>query len=170
MKEIEKNVCVSMCVCVRERGSRPLLLCRRGMKLCRDEKICSEVFQLLHTRGYKSPSTHAESKCFAGAVHLDNMFKIQFCIFIFLVCLQVSFCILCVCVYMGLDDTGSHEKSGMLELSTGLGRVGVRSAGSWWVWMCVIRGRRGQSGRRGERAAGGGADGGAQMDTAEKRK
>lgn len=69
------------------------------MKLCRDEKICSEVFQLLHTRGYKSPCTHAESECFTGAVHLDNMFKIQFSSFIFLVCLQVSFCILCVCLH-----------------------------------------------------------------------
>ena len=60
---------------------------------------------------------------------------------------------------MCLCDTGSHEQSGMLEVSTGLGRVRLRSAGSAGVGRGEGEGRAGgkvKEGNEGAATGGGG--------------
>lgn len=80
-----------------------------------------------------------------------------------------------VCVHVCLHDKGSHEQSSTLEVSTGLGRVRVRSAGSG-PRICGKGGGGGECRTEGEvkegsgGAAAGGVDGVGQMDTAEIRQ
>lgn len=77
-------------------------------------------------------------------------------------------------VHVCLHGAGSHEQSGMLEVSAGLGRVRVRSAGSAGVEMCGKGEGEGKAQGKvkeenGGAATGGGADGGGQMGSAKIR-